>query len=345
MRIRKTLSLALLPAAIALAPSIASADAVADFYKGKTVKIVIGAGMGGSYGLNAQLMARHVSKYLPGAPTVVVQSMPGSGGNKAMNYTYTAGAQDGSVVSIVQISIVQEALFNPKVHFDAKGYQYFGRFTNANIVATAHKRSGMKSWKDAKNKAFTIGTVGRRNYTYIGPAVMNALAGTKFKIISGYRGTKTSYLAMERGEVDAAATSWATLNVSHTDKLKSGTFIPLFQMTGHREAHLPNIPSISEFGKTRGEKAFLAIIAAGSAIGRTMAGPPGMPKDRVGAWQKAFSATVADPAYKADIVKRKARLNPLNAAQITKIIHDTMDLPKADVKAAFKFYTKLLKAK
>ena len=345
MRIRKFLSQTLLPAAIVLTPSLAAADKVADFYKGKTVKIVIGASMGGAYGLYAQLLSHHVSKYLPGAPTVVVQSIPGSGGNKAMNYSYTAGAQDGSVVSIVQISVVQETLFNPKIHFNAKGFQYFGRFTNANIVATAHKRSGIKNWKDATTKVYTMGTVGRRNYTYIGPAVMNAIAGTKFQIISGYRGTKTAYLAKQRGEVDASITSWATLNVNHSDELKSGTFIPLFQMMGEREPDLPNIPSIAEFGKTKGEKAFLAIISAGSAIGRTMAGPPKMPKYLVAGWRDAFMKTVSDPAFKADIAKRKSRLNPMNGEKITKIVHNVMDLPKEDVASAFAFYNKILKAK
>lgn len=345
MRIGKTLTLALLPAAVALTPSIASADPVADFYKGKTVKIVIGASMGGAYGLYAQLLSRHISKYMPGAPTVVVQSMPGGGGNKAMNYTYNAGPQDGSAVSIVQISVVQETLFNPKVRFNAKGYQYIGRFTNANIVATAHKRSGMKSWEDATKKSYTVGTVGRRNYTYIGPAVMNEMAGTKFQIISGYRGTKTAYLAKQRGEVDASITSWATLNVNHSADLKSGTFIPLFQMMGYREPHLKNIPSIAEFGKTKGQKAFLAIISAGSAIGRSMAGPPNMPKQFVAAWGKAFWKTVNTPEFKADIAKRKSRLNPLNAKDTAKIVNDVMALPEADVKAAYAVYQRILKAK
>ena len=117
----------------------ASSDRVADFYKNKTVKIVIGGRMGGAYGLYSQLLSRHVSKHLAGAPTVVVQSMPGQGGNKAMHYTTTAGAQDGSVVSIVQISVVQETLCNPKIRFNAKNYKYIGRFADANIVGMAHK--------------------------------------------------------------------------------------------------------------------------------------------------------------------------------------------------------------
>jgi tripartite-type tricarboxylate transporter receptor subunit TctC len=326
-------------------PQAANADAVSDFYDGKTVKVVIGASMGGSYGIYAQLLSRHVSKHLQGAPTVVVQSMPGSGGNKAMNYTYTAGAQDGSVVSIVQISVALETLFNPKARFNAKNYKYIGRFADANIVATAHKRSGLKSWKDAKTKVYNYGSIGRRNVTFIGAAVMNMFGGAKFKIISGYRGTKTSYLAMERGELDAAATSWTTLNVRHAKELKDGTFIPILQLTRKRTPYLPNTPAITEFGTTKGEKTFVEIIGVGSEIGRTMAGPPGMPNHLLAAWRKAFTATMNDQAFIADIKKRKSRLNPATGAQMTEIVNSVMDLPKADIAAADKVYKKLLKAK
>ena len=332
-------------AAALIMPQAASADAVSDFYDGKTVKVVIGASMGGSYGIYAQLLSRHVSKHLKGAPTVVVQSMPGSGGNKAMNYTSNAGAQDGSVVSIVQISVALETLFNPKARFNAKNYKYIGRFADANIVATAHKRSGLKTWKDAKTKVYNYGSIGRRNVTFIGAAVMNMLGGAKFKIISGYRGTKTSYLAMERGELDAAATSWTTLNVRHAKELKDGTFIPILQLTRKRTSYLPNTPAITEFGTTKGEKTFVEIIGVGAEIGRTLAGPPGMPMHLVAGWRKAFDATMSDPAFVSDITKRKSRLSPATGAEMTKIIGSVMDLPKADIAAADKVYKALLKAK
>ena len=323
----------------------ASADRVADFYKNKTVKIVIGGRMGGAYGLYSQLLSRHVSKHLAGAPTVVVQSMPGSGGNKAMNYTTNAGAQDGSVVSIVQISVVQETLFNPKIRFNAKNYKYIGRFADANIVGMAHKRSGLKTWKDATKKQFTYGSIGRRNYTYIGVAAMNMFAGTKFKIISGYRGTKTSFLAVERGEIDASATSWTTLNVRHADDIKNGKLVPVFQMAATRQPYLPDTPTVVDLGRNPAEKAFLAVIGAGSEIGRTMAGPPGMPNHLVAAWRKAFTATMNNAAFKADIKKRKSRLNPLTGKQVTKVVNDVMGLPEKDLKGAFGVYQKLLKAK
>ena len=337
--------LSMAAAAVIALPQVASADAVSDFYGGKTVKVVIGGSMGGAYGLYAQLLSRHINRHLAGAPTVVVQSMPGSGGNKAMNYTTNAGPQDGSMISVVQISIAMESLFNSKIRFNAKNYNFLGRFADANIVATAHKRSGMKSWKDAKTKIFNYGSIGRRNVTYIGAAVLNMMAGTKLKIISGYRGTKTSYLALERGEVDAAATSWTTLNVSHAKKLKDGTFIPILQLADKRQSYLPNTPAITEFGNTKAEKTFVKIVGVTSEIGRSLAGPPGMPKHLVAAWRKAFTATMNDPAFKTDIAKRKSRLNPLTGVQITKVVDSIMNLPKSDIAGAKAVYQRLLKAK
>jgi len=337
--------LSLAAAAAFALPQAASADAVSDFYGGKTVKVVIGGSMGGAYGLYAQLLSRHINRHLAGAPTVVVQSMPGSGGNKAMNYTTNAGPQDGSMVSVVQISIAMETLFNPKIRFNAKNYKFIGRFADANIVATAHKRSGFKSWKDAKSKVFNYGSIGRRNVTYIGAAVLNMMAGTKLKIISGYRGTKTSYLAMERGELDAAATSWTTLNVRHAKELKDGTFVPILQLADKRQSYLPNTPAITEFGTTKAEKTFVKIVGVTSEIGRSLAGPPGMPRHLVTAWRKAFTATMNDPAFKADIAKRKSRLNPMTGKQITRVVSSIMDLPKSDIAGAKTVYQKLLKAK
>ena len=341
----KTKLLYMAVAAALVIPQTSNADAVSDFYKDKTVKVVIGASMGGAYGLYAQMLSRHVNRFMSGAPTVVVQSMPGSGGNKAMNYTYTAGPQDGSVISIVQISVAMETLFNPKARFNAKNYKYLGRFADANIVATAHKRSGMKSWEDAKTKSYNYGSIGRRNITYIGAAVMNLMGNAKFKIISGYRGTKTSYLALERGELDAAATSWTTLNVRHNKELSDGTFVPILQLANTRQSYLPDTPSITEFGTDKAQKTFTKIIGITSEIGRTLAGPPGMPDNLVAAWREAFTATVNDSAFQADIKKRNSRLNPMTGAEITKVVDSVMDLPKADIAAANGVYQQLLGGK
>lgn len=322
----------------------ATAQPVADFYSGKQVKIVIGASMGGSYGFYAQMLARHISPHLPGNPTVVVQAMPGSGGNKSMNYTYVAGPQDGSVMSLPLLTVVQETLFNPQVRFDAKGYHYIGRFSDVALVATAHKRAGIRTIEDAKKKEAPFGTLGPQNQTYVGPRVVNEMAGTKFKLISGYSGTTQSYQAMERGEVDIACTSWNTLQLRHKAALDSGELIPLFAITAKRHPELPNVPAIVEFGNTEIEKDFLKILTVSAEIGRSLAGPPGMPKDRVKAWRAAMAKTVASKAFRDDVFKRNGRLNPLSGEELTEIIHEVMNLPKARVAAAKAYFQKLIPA-
>jgi len=121
--------------------------------------------------------------------------------------------------------------------------------------------------------------------------------------------------------------------------------IPIFQMSRERQPDLPNVPTITEFGRTKGEKAFVAITASGGDVGRSLMAPPKMPKYLVAAWNKAFAATMADPVFIADVAKRKASLNTLTGAQLAKAVNDVMNLPKADIKGAFEVYTTLLKAK
>ncbi len=326
----------------AMAPVPAAADSVADFYQGKTVRIVIGSGMGGSYGFFAQLAARHISTHLPGNPTVVVQSMPGAGGNKAMNYTFNAGPQDGTMVSLPQLSVVQESLFNPKVRFDAKGFQYIGRFTDITLVATAAGRTGVKSLADVQRKQFVLGSVGRRNLTYLGPAVMNKMGGTKFKIITGYRSTRATYKGLAQGELDVAITSWTTLSINFSDDLKSGKLVPLFTVAAKRHPAIPAIPAVVEFGKTDSENGFLKIMTTANEIGRSMAGPPKMPKHLVEAWRTAFNKMVGDPAFREQVAKRKATLNPLTGQELTNIIHEVVDLPETTIAAARVIYREMV---
>jgi tripartite-type tricarboxylate transporter receptor subunit TctC len=261
-----------------------------------------------------------------------------------MNYVYVAGPQDGSVVSMPLLTVVQETLFNPQVRFDAKGYNYLGRFADVALVATAHKRAGVRTVEDARKKSINTGTLGPQNQTYVGPRVMNEMAGTKFKLISGYVGTTQSYQAMERGEVDIATTSWNTLQLRHSAALKSGDLIPIFTITAKRHAELPNVPAIIEFGKTDTEKAFLKILTVSSEIGRSMAGPPGMPKHLVDAWRVAMAKTTASKVFRDDIAKRNGRLNAMSGEELTKVIHEVMNLPKPQVVAAKAYFQKLIPA-
>jgi tripartite-type tricarboxylate transporter receptor subunit TctC len=323
-------------------PSLAVADEVADFYKGRQVRILVGAAMGGSYGIFAQFAARHIGKFIPGAPTIVAQDMPGAGGNKMLNYMYNAAPKDGSTMNLPMQHVVQESLLNTAIKYNANGFQYIGRFTDIALVSTIASRTGVKSFDELKKKRYVAGGAGPRNPTSVAPEIANLVAGTKMKVVSGYKGTTQAYQALERGEVDIAMTSWLTINVVHGAKLKAGTLIPIFALATKRVKDLPNVPTLLEMAKTDGEKAFLQIYSVGSDIGRSMSAPPGMPKARVEAWRAAFGKMLADPAFQQDLAKRKIWTNPMTGPDLQAMIGEVMQIPKDKVVQAKALYAKIL---
>jgi len=337
---------ALAGAALCLAfqPALSAADEVADFYKGKQVRIIIGSAMGGSYGIFAQFAARHIPKFLPGSPTVIAQAMTGAGGNNALNYVYTAAPKDGTVMSVPQQHVVQESLLNPAIKYEANGFQYIGRFTDIALVSTIASRTGVKTFDELKTKQYVAGGAGPRNPTSIAPEIANMIAGTKIKVVSGYKGTTQAYQALEQGEVDIAMTSWLTINVVHGAKLKSGELVPLFALAMKRVKDIPHVPTLLEMAEGEGEKAFLQIYSVGADIGRSMAAPPGMPKARVEAWRAAFQKMLADPAFQEDLKKRNIWLNPMSGEDLQAMIAKVMDIPHDQVAQAKLLYAKILPA-
>jgi tripartite-type tricarboxylate transporter receptor subunit TctC len=334
---------ALVAAAVSvILPASASADEVADFYKGRQVRIYVGAAMGGSYGIFAQFAARHIGKFIPGNPTIVAQDMPGAGGNKMLNFMYNAAPKDGATLNLPMQHVVQESLLNPAIKYEANGFQYIGRFTDIALVSTIASRTGVKSFDALKTKQFVAGGAGPRNPTSVAPEIANLIAGTKMKVVSGYKGTTQAYQALERGEVDIAMTSWLTINVVHGAKLKAGTLVPIFALATQRVKDLPDVPTLLEMAKGDGEKAFVQIYSVGSDIGRSMSAPPGVPKARVQAWRAAFGKMLADPAFQADLNKRKIWTNPMSGEDLQSMVAGVMNIPKEKVEQAKAIYAKIL---
>jgi tripartite-type tricarboxylate transporter receptor subunit TctC len=319
----------------------ARAETVAEFYKGKTVRVVIGSGVGGSYAVYAQLMSRHLGRFLPGAPTVVMQNMPGAGGLVAMNYLGTQAPRDGSVVTIGHITIVHEGLFNPRAKFNPREFLWVGRFSSFASVGVASKKSGIRSIEDAKKREVTLGASGAMSIPGQAPAVLNKIAGTKFKIISGYKDTGASFLALERGEVEAAGTSIDALRALHWDKLKSGELIPIYVQGIRRWSEFPHAPTLLELGKTDVEKAFLNVFSITAGVGRSLATPPGVPKDRLDALRAAYDQMIVDPGFKADVEKLRLILDPLPGADLQKEIGDAMVMSEDTRQKAKAFYEDL----
>ena len=333
---------ALVVIAALLSPATAVAQANEDFYAGKTVRIIIGTTTAGEYGLYAQLMAQHIGKHIPGKPTVIVQSILGGGGLVALNHMAKVAPQDGTVLSSPHINIVQDGLLNPRVQFDPAGFQWIGRVVTALQVGVATSRSNVRSLEDAKKRELVAGASGVNNPTGLNPRILNAVAGTRFKIVTGYKGTGDTKLAWERGEIDVMTVSWDFITGRYGDQLKSGLIHPLYIYGMKRPPELAAVPSMTEFGRNDAERAFLQIYSIGTEIGRALAFPPGVPAERVAIWRAAFTKMLADPDFKQAVAKGSIRIDPLDGATLAARIAAVVALPKDTIAQAATFYERLL---
>jgi tripartite-type tricarboxylate transporter receptor subunit TctC len=336
---------ATLVAAVLLATSLSDAvraQTVAEFYKGKDVRILIGAGVGGTYGLYALLATRHMRKHIPGEPSLTIQTMPGAGGITGMNHSYNVAPKDGTLMHLVHAEVLFETMLSPGVKFNAKDYNYIGRFADADFAAVVSKRSGVKTLDDARKREVSMGATGRRSVTALGPLMFNRTAGTKFKVIAGYKGTSDIDIAMERGEVDGVALSWAGITSIHGQKLKNGDIVPVFTVADSRIKEIPNVPAITEFGRNDSEKTFLSIYTSSGTIGRSLVFPPGVPADRVAALRAAYDKTVKDPEFLAELKSKNILFAPMSGEALQAYVDKVMSTPPARIEAARKIYGELL---
>jgi tripartite-type tricarboxylate transporter receptor subunit TctC len=330
MTLAKTRTLVSAAALAVLLPGVALAQNSEQFYRGKTVNLYIGFSAGGSYDYYGRLVSRYIGKHLPGNPTVVAQSMPGAGSFKAANYIYNVAPKDGTAMGIVsQTMALEEALGTPGIKYKSANFNWIGRVTNIVEVTLTWETSKAKTIEDAMKYVTQVASTGPGSPSMGYPLLLNALAGTKFKIITGYTGSTAGMLAMERGEVDGALTSYNTLNVSKQDWLKNKKINLLVQYTLERSPEMPNVPSVVELGKTAEGKQMLGFYAGGGEIGRSFLATPGIPADRVKVMRAAFDATMKDPAFKAEIDKSKAEFNPLPGEKLQKLIEDFAKAPPA----------------
>ena len=328
--------------AIICAGAAASAQSVEDFYRGKDIRLLVGADVGGTYGLYAQLAARHMRQHIPGQPNVIMQNMPGAGGNVALNWSYNIAPKDGTVLHLVHAEVLFETLLTNGVKFDAQHYQWIGRFADADALMLATKKSGARTLEDARRREVTLGATGVTNIFALAPLMLNRLSHTKFRIIGGYKGASDIYIAMERGEVDGAGVTFANVAALHADKLKNGDLAPLFVIAPKRMADFPDAPAVTEFGGGD-EKTLLEIYASSGGIGRALAFPPGVPQDRVAAMRAAFQKTLADPAFEAEAKKANIPLAPLSGPDISAFVASIMNSPRAQIDAARKLHEELIR--
>lgn len=302
----------------------------AEFYKGKTVSILVGYEGGGGYDLYARLVAPFLSKHLPGQPSVIVQNMAGAGGLRAARNLVTVSAKDGTALGMLAQTLPFDTLLGYTPDIDAATFTWIGRLALNVEVGVAITKSGIRTIEDArKRETPSAGTGGTASSTVV-PFLLNRLAGTKFKLIAGYKSANEALLTMERGEVDTVgAIGIATIMARHADRLKDGTIALIYQSALTRHPLIPDVPLIGELGNGPEENQILNLFASGSAIGRALIAPPGVPPERAATLRRALAAALADPELIALSKKTSLMLDPGSAEELEGIAHNVLAAPKA----------------
>jgi hypothetical protein len=313
-------------------PAIAQ-NAVADFYRGKTVTVLIGVGVGGEYDLQARLVARHIGKHIPGNPTVVPQNMTGAGGLRMINYLYNVAPKDGTQIGMIANAFpAMQAVGTSGVQFDAGKMNWIGTIAPVNETLAVWHTTGVKSIEDARKREIVAGASGRGAITFIYPQMMNELLGTKFKIVTGYPGGNQINLAMERGEIEARNNTWSSWKATKAAWLKEKKIVIIAQ-AGPRAPDL-DAPSVEEAARTPQERQIIELVVSGTQLGRPLA-TNAAPPERVAALRAAYAATMKDPEFLAETKAMNFEVQPVLGEQMQRIVEKVLSTPK-DVAAKAK---------
>jgi tripartite-type tricarboxylate transporter receptor subunit TctC len=321
--------------AVALAAaSTAQAQTPADFYKGKTVEMYIGYSVGGGYDVYGRLVARFIGKHIPGNPTVVVKNMEGAGSMRLANWIYNVGPKDGTVMGTVARGIAFDTLFGmPGAQFDGNKYTWIGSANDEVSVCVAWHTSGVTKFEQLMEKEMIVGGTGGSADTDQFPKVINAVLGTKMKVVAGYPGGNDINLAMERGEVSGrCGWSWSSVKSTQAAWLKDKKINVLVQLSLAKHEDIPEIPLIMDLAKTDEQKQIFKLIFARQVLGRPFLAPPGIPADRVAALRKAFMDTMKDPEFLAEADKMKLEITAVSGEALQKIVQEAYETPKDVVK-------------
>jgi tripartite-type tricarboxylate transporter receptor subunit TctC len=301
--------------------TVAQADDVADFYRGKRINLVIGYGTGGGYDTYARLLARFIGKNLPGNPNVIAQNMPGAGSRGAANWLFNVAPRDGTAIAMLsQSTPIDQALGAAGIQFDARRFNWIGNMVVVNNILFVWAQTGVRSIEDARQKPLAIGSTGASSPSVLYPQVSNNLLGTKFRIVSGYPGGGDINLAVERREVDGRGSdSWASLKANSSRWLNERLVNILFQIGPRREVDLPDVPLWRELGQTDEQRQILDILSGDIAVGRPILTAPNVPADRVRALRKAFDDTMRDPQFIESAAKANMYLNPMAGEELQEI--------------------------
>jgi tripartite-type tricarboxylate transporter receptor subunit TctC len=317
-------------------PPPAFAQTVEAFYQGRSITMLVASGAGGGYDTYARLFARHFGKHLPGMPAIVAKNMPAAAGLAAANALYNASDRDGATIAALTNGVAMDPLFgHPGARYDALALNWLGSIGKLQNVCATWFQSPVKTIASAREREVTVAAAGASSNTAIVPKVLNALLGTKFKLIAGYDAGAGLTMALERGETEGiCGLSWSTMKASRPHWIRERKLNVLVQMGLQKLPNLPDVPSALDLVLEPESRQLLELILIRQEAGRPFAAPPGVPADRLDALRRAFDATMKDSAFLAEAAKVQLEVDPLSATEIERLLAAAYGTPKVIVRRA-----------
>ena len=324
---------------VLISPVMATAQSVADFYKGKTVDLYVGYSVGGAYDLYARMLARHMGKHIPGNPNVIPKNMEGAGSLRLANWLYNVAPKDGLAFGIIGRGTGFDPLLgNKAAQFDGNKFTWLGSANNEVSVCVAWNTSGITKFEDLQTKELIVGGTSTSADTDQFPRIVNGVLGTKMKVVTGYPGGNEVGLAMERGEVKGrCGWSWSSVKSTHQRSLDEKKFSILVQLALEKHPELQDVPLVIDLAKTDEQRQILKLIFARQAMGRPFVAPPNIPQDRTEALRSAFMATMQDKDFLADAEKVQMEINPVPGDKVQALVKEIYSAPPEIAKKATSF--------
>jgi tripartite-type tricarboxylate transporter receptor subunit TctC len=332
--------IATLAVALAFSGSAAAQDSVAEFYRGKTVRITVGSAVGGGFDGYARLVGRHFGKHVPGNPTVVVQNIPGSGSNKAAAYVAMQAPRDGTAIGAIQPGAVLQPLHSEiPVPHDPSKFTLVGSASSSIYLCIIRSDAPIKNFEEAFSKEVIIGTSGEGSTLREMPVLLVNVLGVKLRLVGGYAGSNEILLGIDRNEVQGmCGLGWSSISMQRGESFRNGTFKAIVQedLNGHPDLNRSGVPLAISFAKTAEDRQVMELMYSQNLFGRPYVLPEGVPPERVAALRKAFMATMNDPALIAEAAKAGMELGAMSGEDVQAMVTKLYALPASTIARARK---------
>jgi tripartite-type tricarboxylate transporter receptor subunit TctC len=322
-----------------LSPCAAPAQTPEEFYKGKTLSLIIPNAPGGSFDLYARLVTNHLGRFIPGNPSLIAQNMPGAAGMQAANYLYGIAPKDGTVLSVLVPNItLAQILGVPSIAYDTRKFSWIGRVVATTATLFTWHTSQTKTLADLKTRETLVASTGPLSQAEINSSMLNGVVGTKFKLIRGYKGSGEAALAVERGEADGTLMPWQFLKSAHADWIRDRKITIVVRYVRHRIDERPDVPSVYDLAETAEQRNVINLFLGADDMGHPIAMPPGVPRDRLDAVRLALDTMVKDPEFLADAAKRNLDLLPGRFDELEGTVAEAFEATPAAIETARKYY-------